>query len=630
MMGDPSSLSTNPLGTVLLGRYRIVRELAKGGMGVVYLARSEGAVGFVKPVVVKLVLPEHSGDRRFVSMFAREAQILSNLRHASIVDVVEFGEQDGAYIMVLEYVRGYHLGQWSKYLRLKGRSVEPAVALQIVIDVLDALDHAHSMQHPDGSSMHIVHRDVSPSNILLDEDGRARLLDFGVARMRGGDFDYQTQVKGFVGKLIYSAPEIFAEGDATPRSDCYACAVVLHETLLGRNTFRADTQAQTLNRVLNHAPESLESTVAGVPQGLDAVLEKAMAKSAEERFVSARAFASALRALSPEPENDVRARLSEMLKNDFGREMAELLGLESLSDRDEAWRRLNGKTNSSAPPPRPLHEALDPSDGGSSQLSAPVITKTELNPTTLGPTTVEMRRGALGLRESGITLRPPPAQLEQPSSYWPTPEIASVKTPVGLSSSPRPKVSSHIVWAAALVGVAGLTALYFGAEPKNTSIQPPAKIRVVSSTTSIQPTPKVEALPATPRPEVAPLRSDATSRARSGAGEARTAPRGESMEQGSPEARRLTRAFGKQQGRIEACFVQHAVDPRSLPPLQFEFVLDAEGKLSSAQVAPQGVANTPLGKCLTAVASQTEFPAQGKPLTFSIPLLTTRTAPTPR
>jgi hypothetical protein len=291
---------------------------------------------------------------------------------------------------------------------------------------------------------------------------------------------------------------------------------------------------------------------------------------------------------------------------------------------------LNGKTHSSAPPPRPLYDSLNPSDTDASELSAPTSTKTELNPTTVGPTTVEVRRGALGLRESGITLRPPSAQREQPSSNWPTPEIASIKTPVGLSSSARPQISSHVVWAAALVGVAGLTALYFGAQPKNTSTQPPAKIRVVSSTTSGEPTPKVEALPAAPRPAVAPLRSDAASRARSGAGEAHTAPRGESMEQGSPEARRLTRAFGKQQSRIEACFVQHAVDPGSLPPLQFEFVLEAEGKLSSAQVAPQAVANTPLGKCLTAVASQTEFPAQGKPLTFSIPLLTTRAAPTPR
>src|SRR3954454_23026265 len=149
----------NMIGSVLLGRYRVVRELAKGGMGVVYLARAEGAVGFVKPVVIKLVLPEHASDDRFLAMFVREAQILAHLRHPSVVDVLEFGEQDGAYVMVLEYVRGYHLGQWSKFLRLKGRQVSADIALQLMIDVLDALNHAHSMKHPDGSSTHIVHRD---------------------------------------------------------------------------------------------------------------------------------------------------------------------------------------------------------------------------------------------------------------------------------------------------------------------------------------------------------------------------------------------------------------------------------------------------------------------------------------
>src|SRR4029079_17546516 len=128
------------------------------------------------------------------------------------------------------------------YLRLKGRRVPSDIALQLMIDVLDALQHAHSMMHPDGSSMHIVHRDVSPSNILLDEDGRARLLDFGVARMRGGNADYQTQVKGFVGKLTYTAPELFGQAEASPRSDLYSCAVVLHEAILGRNVFRADNQ----------------------------------------------------------------------------------------------------------------------------------------------------------------------------------------------------------------------------------------------------------------------------------------------------------------------------------------------------------------------------------------------------
>ena len=267
MSGGLPQSTDDLIGRVLLGRYRVVRELAKGGMGVVYLARAEGAVGFVKPVVIKLVLPEHAEDQRFVGMFVREAQILSQLRHPSVVDVLEFGEQDGAYVLVLEYVRGYNLGQWSRYLLLEKRQAPIEILIQVVIDVLEALHHAHNQRHPDGSPMQIVHRDVTPSNILIDEDGRGRLLDFGVARMRGGGHEYKTQVQGgFMGKLPYTAPEIFSGGEASPRSDLYACAVVLHEALFGRNVFRGETQAATLQRVLNHPPRRSRPSTPTFPE----------------------------------------------------------------------------------------------------------------------------------------------------------------------------------------------------------------------------------------------------------------------------------------------------------------------------------------------------------------------------
>lgn len=327
------------IGTVLLGRYRVVRELAKGGMGVVYLARAEGASGFVKPVVIKLLLPEHNEDPRIVRMFVREARILSQLRHPSLVDVIEFGEQDGAYVLVLEYVRGYHLGLWLRYLSAKQREAPADVLIQITIDVLEALHHAHTQMHPDGSPMQIVHRDISPSNILLDDSGHARLLDFGVARMRGGAHDYKTQVQGGVmGKLPYTAPEIFSGAEASPQSDVYGCAVVLHEALYGQNVFRAETQAATLSRVLGHVAEPLEPGRPDVPAGLDAVLGAALAKKMDERHADAHELAIALRRLVRHSESELRARLAQMLKGDFGPEMSRMFNLESLADREAAWR----------------------------------------------------------------------------------------------------------------------------------------------------------------------------------------------------------------------------------------------------------------------------------------------------
>jgi serine/threonine protein kinase len=610
MKGDTLASSSSLIGSVLLGRYRIVRELAKGGMGVVYLARSEGAVGFVKPVVVKLVLPEHASDKRFLGMFAREAQILAHLRHPSIVDVLEFGEQDGAYVMVLEYVRGYHLGQWNKFLRLKSRSVPAEIALQLMIDVLDALHHAHNMAHPDGSSMHIVHRDVSPSNILLDEDGRARLLDFGVARMRGGTSDYQTQVKGFVGKLMYSAPEIFAEGDSTPKSDCYSCAVVLHETLTGRNAFRGENQAKTLNKVLNHVPESVERARGDVPPGLDAVLNRAFAKSPDDRYGSAREFAAALRTLQREPESDVRARLAALLKSDFSREMAELLGLESLADRDDAWRRLSHRP--------PASDQISIDESRPSELpratrapgarSAREPASRSLAPT-VGPSPSNSNREAdahAPVTSKARSLRPPPLQASvsgaPPTSVSPAPEQQIAR------ASPA---TPHLVWAAVAVLALGVLAWVGSRLTPATPPAPSGQIRVVGETRPPEPLPRVEPLrqPGPQAQDAVHERPQHTPRA--------AAPR-------APDAQELTRAFRKQQGKIEGCFKQYATAVEGMPTLQLEFALSAEGKLTSVRVAPDALAVTDLGKCIKKVASETHFPAQGKAVSFAIPLSASR------
>jgi serine/threonine protein kinase len=616
MKGETLASSTSMIGSVLLGRYRVVRELAKGGMGVVYLARSEGAVGFVKPVVIKLVLPEHASDKRFLGMFAREAQILAHLRHPSIVDVLEFGEQDGGYVMVLEYVRGYHLGQWAKYLRLKGRTVPAEIALQLMVDVLDALHHAHSMMHPDGSSMHIVHRDVSPSNILLDEDGRARLLDFGVARMRGGSSDYQTQVKGFVGKLMYSAPEIFAEGDATAKSDCYSCAVVLHETLSGRNAFRGENQAKTLNKVLNHMPEPVERARDDVPPGLDAVLSRAYAKAPDDRYASARDFAAALRTLQRESESEVRARLAALLKNDFGREMAELLGLESLADRDDAWRRLSHRPPSSdqiSLEPESLPSQLPRGTRASGMRSTRSDAGGRSAPPTMGPNTSPSSAGRdyvqAPVTSKARSLRPPPLQASASGALAiPAPPPLPRTAPVRSASSATP----HLVWAA--VAVLALAVLaWVGSRWSPVPVPAPsAQIRVVGETRAPDPQPEIEPLPQRPANVRDPARERLPAHTPRVA-----AARG-------PDAQELTRAFRKQQSKIEGCFKQHATAVEGLPTLQLEFALSADGKLTAVRVAPDALAATELGKCIKQVAAETHFPAQGKAVSFAIPLSASR------
>ena len=151
-------------GRVVLGRYRVVAPLARGGMGIIYLGRLEGAAGFSKAVVIKTVIPD-AKDARAAQLFAREARIVSNLEHPSIVGVLDFGEVDGEYIMVLEYVHGFHLGNWWRNVKDARGSMPVAHAVEVMLPVLDALDFAHRMKRADGTPLDIVHRDISPANI---------------------------------------------------------------------------------------------------------------------------------------------------------------------------------------------------------------------------------------------------------------------------------------------------------------------------------------------------------------------------------------------------------------------------------------------------------------------------------
>jgi serine/threonine protein kinase len=622
------------LGSVLLGRYRVVRELAKGGMGVVYLARAEGAVGFVKPVVIKLLLPEHAQDERFVGMFVREAKILSQLRHPSVVDVIEFGEQDGAYVLVMEYVRGYHLGQWLRYLAVKKRQAPPAILIQIAIDVLEALHHAHELKHPDGTPMQIVHRDVSPSNILLDEDGRARLLDFGVARMRGGSQDYKTQVAGFMGKMPYTAPELFTNAEASPKSDLYACGVVLHEALLGRNVFRAEAQAATLHKVMNHVPELVEPLVPNVPRGLDVALGRALMKSIGDRHETAADFALALRRLQREQESDIRRSLAEILKTDFGSEMAEKLNIESLAHRDEAWRRLSVVPDrSDTMPPvrgersvaqlRPQEDALPvPPAAGATVAHSPAARRLtpgyilapqlpEFTPsapqTTASLRRAEQEQAAGRARQAAAhhDVMPSLPTVAANANAAQQPIAAAVPAHVGFSRG----MVLGLCAVACLATAAIVLVLARPVPPPPTAVP----IRVVS--TSNEPT-VVHQPVAPPSSAVQPAANDAPATATD---KPKPAKRG-------AEAHGFTLALRRQQAKLEGCFRQHSVELEGQPTMQLEFDLEASGAIKRVGISPKALAATSLGECLLSVAQRTKFPEQANAVSFAIPLTARRAA----
>ncbi|MBZ0119400.1 MAG: serine/threonine protein kinase, partial [Sandaracinaceae bacterium] len=325
------------IGRMLLGRYRVVGRLAQGGMGVVYLARLEGAAGFTKPVVLKRILPDLE-QKEMMGMFVREARILGKLRHPNIASILDFSEEDGANVMVLEYVHGYDVGHWRRYVRSARGSFDLEIALYIVVSVLEALAHAHHLVQPDGSITQIVHRDISPSNVLVDTEGHVKLLDFGVARMLGGESGlYKTAEITIKGKIPYVAPELLQGGTPSPQGDVYACAVVLHELLVGRNELRGNDMNDTVLRVFSHVPCPISEVRDDVPPELDAILARQLSKSPEVRLQTANEFASALRSIQKLAPDELRRRLVAQLREDY-EAMPAATGVTPLADRERAWR----------------------------------------------------------------------------------------------------------------------------------------------------------------------------------------------------------------------------------------------------------------------------------------------------
>ena len=288
--------SKEMIGRVVLDRYRIVRQLAKGGMGEIFLARNEGAAGFVRPVVIKQIHPSWLGAAPIIEMFAREARIMAKLRHPGIVSVLDFAQQDGAYVMVLEYVHGHDLSNWIiYYYRRTGRWFPIGSAVVIVLRVLEALSYAHNATGMDGAPLDVVHRDIKPSNILVSTEGHVKLADFGIARA-GTE---QTTVAGSSAQKIkgtypFIAPEIFEGAEPAPSTDVYACAVVLYVLLAGRNPFAAKSPRQTIRLVLDHDPQPIDAIREDVFPGLASALAKALAKDRHARYPDAASYSIAV------------------------------------------------------------------------------------------------------------------------------------------------------------------------------------------------------------------------------------------------------------------------------------------------------------------------------------------------
>jgi serine/threonine protein kinase len=360
------------LGALVLGRYRLVRHLATGGMGAIYLARTEGAAGFVRPVVIKRLL--QTSDDQAGRMFAREARILSQLRHPGIVSIHDFAEDAGDHLMVLDYVHGYTLSDWVNFLRRTQRMVPVDLATHVTLRVLEAMQYAHAMRDGSGEALGVVHRDVKPSNVLIDVQGDVKLADFGIART---DTEVSSSDTALMGTFPYMAPELFAHGKPSPVTDVYSAAVMLYSILRGANPFASSDMAVAVGRVLDHEPEPLHQLRRDASPALSAVIARGMHKSPGLRYASAEAFAAALRGAGA-VDADVERRFRAEVASDFGDpSFAPLLGVPSLVERAEAWRREPRAASEAEPPP--LAECRAVRDVATASVRSNVLRRSSLD-----------------------------------------------------------------------------------------------------------------------------------------------------------------------------------------------------------------------------------------------------------
>ncbi|MCH2110811.1 MAG: serine/threonine protein kinase, partial [Polyangiaceae bacterium] len=329
-----ASFTSNHETGLLLGRYRIVKQLAEGGMGKVYLARTEGAEGFTKPVVVKRMKPELRRIDDGARLFTREAKILSKMQHPNVLNIIDFGVEEGAYVMVLDYVHGFSLQPWLDYRYKTQRHLPVNFCLYIVRRVLSALHYAHHFDAGDGKENAIVHRDISPDNVLVSRDGHVHLLDFGIASMSGGE-GQSTKSGTFRGKLSYSAPETLEGVPASPLSDQYSVAILLRELLTFDVPFLAESMAVSVQKMVNDVPLLASEYREGLPEGLDAAIARALEKKPQARFASALDFSRELRQFQTEEDEDVFRALIKEVREDFDA-LPSLLEIEGLKERQAA------------------------------------------------------------------------------------------------------------------------------------------------------------------------------------------------------------------------------------------------------------------------------------------------------
>jgi serine/threonine-protein kinase len=278
--------------SVRFGRYTLKRRIAVGGMAEIFVAEAPGIAGFTKTVALKLILPELAAEGDFLRMFFDEAKLTSAMSHPNIAQVYELGEVSGRYFIAMEYVPGIDLARLTRLLAKENDSLPEPIALSILLEVLTGLHFAHDATNEAGQPLHLVHRDVSPHNMLLSRDGAVKITDFGIAKVATQSARTRT---GLVkGKFSYMSPEQAWGRAVDRRADVFSAALVLYEILWGTRVYGREDEISIMQQARRAAIQPLIVRKPTVSPDLSRILERALAFDRDARFSTADAFRAAL------------------------------------------------------------------------------------------------------------------------------------------------------------------------------------------------------------------------------------------------------------------------------------------------------------------------------------------------
>jgi eukaryotic-like serine/threonine-protein kinase len=439
----PAEVSSKVQPRRRIGRYGIFGEIASGGMATVYFGRLIGAVGFSRSVAIKQLHPQYARSPEFVAQFLDEAQLTARIRHPNVVQVLDVVARDGELFVIMEYVEGEPL---SRLMRAAAGVIPIPIASSIVIQALLGLHAAHDAKGDNGLPLDIVHRDVSPQNILVGVDGSSHILDFGVAK--ASSRVHTTENGQIKGKLTYMAPEQLQNRELDRRVDLFAMGVVLWELLAGRRLFARSDPGATVAAVLGGEVQPPSQLRPEITPALEAVVMKALAPDPAARFDSAREMALALeQAAEPASALKTGAWVESVARDAIAhrasllREAEEESSISRVSDPASLQRSLAG-VPASVPPSGPVDATKSVDAPPSKSWTKPAILAGAVAIALLAYAVVASRTGQPSAARPTPTPPPPAIQAAPPEVAAPEAVPAAPSTPAIDLDAPEPPASA--------------------------------------------------------------------------------------------------------------------------------------------------------------------------------------------